>query len=73
MRNEVTEGNVKSYCEELEKRLENLQDLNARLQGKLAKNLDESRNYETSQQEMKRELQTHKDENTRLKKQLEKL
>ena len=56
MRNEVAEGNVKSYCEDLEKRLEHLQELNGRLQGKLAKNLDESRDHETSLQEMKREL-----------------
>ena len=73
MRNEVAEGNVKAYCEDLEKRLEQMQEVQERLQGKLARNFDDARESESTLSDMKKQLEAYKDENARLKKQLESL
>ena len=54
MRDDVAEGNVKSYCEDLEKRLEQMQEAHERLQGKLTRNFDEAHESEATLQDMKK-------------------
>ena len=71
MRKEVAEGDTQKYCEDLERRMKQLQNQNDIMQGKLSQYFDVEKARENEVLDLQRQLNVYRADNARLLKQVD--